>query len=98
MVSDGKYHTVELLTVKKNFTLKVDQGRARSIVNEGNKEYLRLTSPLYVGGMPAEPGQEATSKFHLRNNTSFDGRFRTRIVDTRQNDHNYTAASHFQAA
>lgn len=73
MVSDGKYHTVELLTVKKNFTLKVDQGKARSIVNEGNKEYLRLTSPLYIGGMPAEPGQEAIGRWHLRNNTSFDG-------------------------
>ena len=73
MVSDGRYHTVELLTVKKNFTLRVNQGKARSIVNEGTKEYLKLTSPLYIGGMPTEPGQEALRQWHLRNNTSFDG-------------------------
>jgi len=29
LVSDGHYHTVELLSVKKVFTLKVDSGVAR---------------------------------------------------------------------
>ncbi|KAF4517658.1 hypothetical protein B566_EDAN002890 [Ephemera danica] len=55
-VSDGQYHTAELLAIKKNFTLRVDNGRARSIINEGEREFLRLTSPLYLGGVPPEAG------------------------------------------
>ena len=31
ILSDGKYHKVELLAVKKNFTLRVDGGLARYI-------------------------------------------------------------------
>lgn len=73
MVADGKYHTVELLSIKKNFTLRVDHGKARSIVNEGSRDYLKLNSPLYIGGMPTEPGQEAFTRWHLRNVTSFNG-------------------------
>ncbi|XP_055372509.1 protein slit isoform X2 [Condylostylus longicornis] len=73
MVSDGKYHTVELLAIKKNFTLRVDGGLARSIINEGTKDYLKLTSPMYLGGLAAEPGQQAYKNWHLRNLTSFMG-------------------------
>lgn len=73
MVADGKYHTVELLAIKKNFTLRVDNGIARSIINEGTQEYLRLTSPLYIGGLTAEAGENAFTQFHLRNITSFNG-------------------------
>ena len=40
IVADGEYHHVEILAVKKNFTLKVDGGLARSIINEGKNEYL----------------------------------------------------------
>nr|CAD7195455.1 unnamed protein product [Timema douglasi] len=73
MVSDGKYHVAELLAIKKNFTLRVDKGLARSIINEGEHDYLRLTSPLFIGGIPPEPGQEAFTQWHLRNLTSFNG-------------------------
>lgn len=73
MVADGKYHIVELLAIKKNFTLRVDRGMARSIINQGEQEFLRLTSPLYIGGIPPEPGQNAFSQWHLRNLTSFNG-------------------------
>ena len=31
LVADGNYHTVEILALKKNFTLRVDGGLARSI-------------------------------------------------------------------
>ncbi|XP_014246205.1 protein slit isoform X2 [Cimex lectularius] len=72
-VSDGKYHIVELIAIKKNFTLRVDRGLARSMVNEGSQEYLRLTSPLYIGGVPSEAGQNAFTLWHLRNTTSFNG-------------------------
>lgn len=76
MVSDGQYHIAELIAVKKNFTLRVDRGLARSIINEGAKDYLRLTTPMYLGGIPPEPGKEAFTQWHLRNLTSFHGKFR----------------------
>ncbi|XP_025196872.1 protein slit [Melanaphis sacchari] len=73
MVADGKQHMVELLSIRKNFTLRVDGGVARSIINEGSRDYLRLTSPLFIGGIPPDPGAEAFNHFHLRNLTSFIG-------------------------
>lgn len=73
MVSDGQYHIAELLAIKKNFTLRVDRGLARSIINEGSKDYLRLNTPMYLGGIPPEPGQQAFTLWHLRNLTSFNG-------------------------
>lgn len=73
MVADGKQHMVELLAIRKNFTLRVDGGMARSIINEGSRDYIRLTSPLYIGGIPSDPGAEAFNHFHLRNLTSFNG-------------------------
>ncbi|KAG6461521.1 hypothetical protein O3G_MSEX012680 [Manduca sexta] len=73
MVSDGNYHKAELIAIKKNFTLRVDDGPARSIINEGSKEYLRLERPMYLGGVPEDVAKEAFSKWHLRNITSFKG-------------------------
>lgn len=74
MVADGKQHMVELLAIRKNFTLRVDGGVARSIINEGSRDFLKLTSPLYIGGIPSDPGAEAFNHFHLRNLTSFNGK------------------------
>ncbi|CAG9106517.1 unnamed protein product [Plutella xylostella] len=73
MVSDGAYHKAELLAVKKNFTLRVDDGPARSIINEGPKEFLRLERPMYIGGAPLDVATDAFNKWHLRNITSFKG-------------------------
>lgn len=72
-VSDGRYHTVELLSQKKNFTLRVDQGNARSMINEGEHEYLRLSTPLFIGGLPNEAAEKAARQWQLRNTTSFRG-------------------------
>jgi slit protein 2 len=73
MVSDGKYHMAELIAIKKNFTLRVDRGLARSIINEGARDFLHLTTPLFIGGVPPEVGERAVSQWHLRNVTSFSG-------------------------
>lgn len=73
MVADGQYHIAELIAIKKNFTLRVDRGLARSIINEGSKDYLRLNTPMYLGGIPTEPGLQAFTLWHLRNLTSFKG-------------------------
>lgn len=64
---------VELLAIKKNFTLRVDRGVARSIINEGSKDFLKLSTPMYLGGLPAEFAQHAYKQWHLRNLTSFRG-------------------------
>jgi len=73
LLSDGKYHMVELLAIKKNFTLRVDGGLARSIVNEGENDYLTVHNSMYVAGVAEEAGENALRLWHLRNNTSFNG-------------------------
>ncbi|KAF8787753.1 Protein slit like protein [Argiope bruennichi] len=72
-VSDGNPHTVELMLMKKNFTMRVDNGTSRTIVNEGVKEYLEVSSPLYIGGVSEEVASSALRQWHLRNTSSFDG-------------------------
>ncbi|XP_032672289.1 protein slit isoform X1 [Odontomachus brunneus] len=73
MVADGKSHMAELLAIKKNFTMRVDRGLARSIINDGPKEYLKLVTPMFVGGVTPEVAKVAFTEFHLRNITSFQG-------------------------
>ncbi|KAL4711335.1 hypothetical protein ACJJTC_019176 [Scirpophaga incertulas] len=98
MVSDGKYHKVELLAVKKNFTLRVDDGPARSIINEGNKEYLRLGAATYVGGVPSEAARQAFSRWHLRNVTSFKGCLKEAWINHKRTDFVNAARSQRAAA
>lgn len=86
MVADGKYHMVELLAIKKNFTLRVDRGLARSIINEGSKDYLKLTTPLFLGGLPIESGQQAYKNWQLRNLTSFKGCMKEVWINHKQVD------------
>lgn len=86
MVSDGKYHMVELLAIKKNFTLRVDRGLARSIINEGSKDFLKLVTPLFLGGLPIESGQQAFKNWHLRNLTSFKGCMKEVWINHKQVD------------
>ncbi|CAG0888765.1 unnamed protein product [Cyprideis torosa] len=72
-VSDGEAHKVELLAVQRNFTLRVDGGVPRTIINDGEREYLDIMTPLYVGGVPVEIGARAKGQWHLRNITSLSG-------------------------
>ena len=89
ILSDGRYHRVELIAVKKNFTLRVDGGLARSIVNDGknekkyfsmnsllcvgDNEYLNVRSSMFIAGVSAGAGEQALKLWHLRNSTSFNG-------------------------
>lgn len=82
----NRYHMVELLAIKKNFTLRVDRGLARSIINEGSKEYLKLTSSMFLGGLPSEPAQQAYKQWHLRNLTSFKGCMKEVWINHKQVD------------
>ncbi|XP_030754149.1 protein slit-like, partial [Sitophilus oryzae] len=83
---DGQYHTAELIAIKKNFTLRVDRGLARSIINDGSKDYLKLTTPMYLGGIPPEPGEHAYTDWHLRNLTSFNGCMKEVWINHKQVD------------
>ena len=86
LVADGNYHTVEILAIKKNFTLRVDGGLARSIVNEGPNEFLNVRSPLHIAGVPAQTGTKAWKQWHLRNTTSFIGCIKEVYVNNKLSD------------
>ncbi|KAI5634638.1 EGF-like domain-containing protein [Phthorimaea operculella] len=94
MVSDGAYHKAELLAIKKNFTLRVDDGPARSIINEGVKEYLRLERAVYLGGVPQDVAEKAFAKWHLRNITSFKGCLKEAWINHKRVD--FTNAARMQ--
>ena len=43
------------------------------MINEGEHEYLRLSTPLFIGGLPSEAAEKAARQWQLRNTTSFRG-------------------------
>ncbi|CAL4094795.1 unnamed protein product [Meganyctiphanes norvegica] len=73
MVSDENEHTVELLLVRQNFTLRVDGGISRSMMNAGEMEFLEVETPVFLGGVPADVGKHALGLWQLRNISSFQG-------------------------
>ena len=72
-VSDGRYHHLELILAKKNFTMRVDGGQHRTIVNEGVKEYLETKSSLFVGGLSPEAANSAVRNWQIWNSSSLEG-------------------------
>lgn len=72
-VNDGKYHSVEFLLIKKNFTMRVDGGSPRTIINEGIREYLDVKTPLFIGGLPDDAAQKAFKQWHIWNASSLEG-------------------------
>ncbi|OXA44085.1 Protein slit [Folsomia candida] len=87
MIADGEEHRVELLAIKKNFTMRVDGGKARSIINDGEKDMLKLTTPLFIGGLPSNVAATALNLWHLRNSTSFHGCLSTVIINHKRVDY-----------
>lgn len=72
-VDDDKLHVLELLLQKQNFTMRVDGGMARTVVNEGGNKYLDVDDDVYLGGISEEKSREAVHKFQIRDKTSFRG-------------------------
>lgn len=73
-VSDGLFHEITFELVKKNFTMRVDGGSSRTIINEGVKEYLEISeNSLYIGGIPEDVAHEAVRNWHIWNPTSLEG-------------------------
>jgi Laminin G domain len=57
----------------KNMTMKVDSGTPRTIINDGEHQFMDLEEPLYLGGLPASVKDSAFKKWHIRNTVSFNG-------------------------
>ncbi|OQR71391.1 protein slit-like [Tropilaelaps mercedesae] len=87
-VSDGGFHSLELLLWGRNLTMRVDRGNARSIINAGVNEYLDLDArnPLYIGGLPAGRAEAAVRLWHLKNVTSFVGCMQSVFVNEESQD------------
>ena len=66
---------MEMLTEGSNFTFRVDGGYARPIVNPSEQGSLEAAEPLFIGGLPMEKATYAVRNWHLRNVTSFRGKY-----------------------
>ncbi|CAG2114694.1 unnamed protein product [Medioppia subpectinata] len=94
MVSDGRYHQIEFLLVKKNITMRVDGGQQRTIVNEGSKEYLECKSSLYIGGMPEKVANNALKNWQIWNSSSLEGCMREILMNGNPPDLNGARRQH----
>lgn len=73
-VDDEQHHTIELLVSQKNFTMRVDNGFPRTVINEGNHKYLDVEDDMFLGGIPEHISERAQRKFHIRDGSSFKGK------------------------
>ncbi|XP_077992142.1 slit homolog 2 protein-like [Glandiceps talaboti] len=80
-INDGKFHVLEIMMVKKNVTMTIDDGRPLFVINDGDNEYLNVDTPLFIGGLPEEVRNHAKRQLHVRNGTSFNGCMRTVLVN-----------------
>ena len=78
----GAWHLVELIAAGKNMTMRVDGGTARTIINDGERQFMELEEPLYLGGLPASVRDSAKKKYHVRNADSFNGKRRRLMCST----------------
>ena len=72
-VDDDKFHSIELLVSQRNFTMRVDNGMSRTVINEGNHQYLDVGDDMFLGGVPDHVSGRAQRKFHIRDGSSFKG-------------------------
>jgi hypothetical protein len=72
-VDDEKFHTIELLISQRNFTMRVDNGYPRTVINEGAHKYLEVEDDMFLGGVPRHISTRAERKFHIRDGSSFKG-------------------------
>lgn len=72
-VNDDRIHNIELLLNRRNFTMRVDGGVSRSVLNQGNRDFLDINDDVYFGGLPPEVSTRAQRKFHIRSQSSFRG-------------------------
>lgn len=93
-VNDDRLHTVELIVHHRNFTMRVDGGVSRSVVNMGESEYLDVKDDVYIGGLSSDKSAEAHKKFQIRSQTSFKGCFQGVYVNGKQLDFSVSKSNH----
>lgn len=55
-------------------SINMISGIPQTIINEGDREHLELTEPLYMGGIAVDIKNNAFNKWHIRHTESFGGR------------------------
>jgi len=80
---------VELIAAGKNMTMRVDGGAARTIINDGEHQFMELEEPLYLGGLPASVRESAKKKYHVRNTDSFNGKQNLMSADVVSRQHSF---------
>ncbi|XP_056004929.1 slit homolog 2 protein-like isoform X2 [Ostrea edulis] len=93
-VNDDRLHTVELLIHHRNFTMRVDDGVSRSVVNMGDSKYLDVKDDMYIGGLSANKSSLAHQKFQIRSQTSFKGCFHGFYINGKQLDFSASKYNH----
>lgn len=93
-VDDDKHHKLELLVHQHNFTMRVDGGFPRTVINQGSNQYLDVDGDLYLGGLPHDISQRAMDKFHIRDGSSFKGCFQEVLVNGKRLDFMITKRNH----
>ncbi|XP_033756353.1 protein slit-like isoform X1 [Pecten maximus] len=85
-VNDDRIHYIELMLNRRNFTMRVDGGVSRSVVNQGNRDFLDINDDVYFGGLPTDVSARARSKFHIRSESSFRGCYQSVYVNNKLMD------------
>nr|XP_022340062.1 slit homolog 2 protein-like isoform X3 [Crassostrea virginica] len=93
-VNDDHLHNVELIIHHRNFTMRVDGGVSRSVVNMGESEYLDVKDDMYIGGLSSGKSSEAHQKFQIRSQTSFKGCFQGVYINGKQLDFSVSKYNH----
>ncbi|XP_053407432.1 protein slit-like isoform X1 [Mercenaria mercenaria] len=93
-VDDEKFHTIELLVSQRNFTMRVDNGYPRTVINEGAHQYLDVSDDMFLGGVPRHISTRAERKFHIRDGSSFKGCFSQVLINGKPLDFMVTKRNH----
>ncbi|XP_052227939.1 protein slit-like isoform X2 [Dreissena polymorpha] len=93
-IDDDKFHTIELLVSQRNFTMRVDDGVARTVINEGNHQYLEVDDDMFLGGIPKHISERAQRRFHIRDGSSFKGCFAQVLINGKPLDFMVSKKNH----
>lgn len=66
---------MELLVQGQNISLRIDGGQTRQMANRGDSLYLKVNSSLFIGGISQDLAPHALRYWHLRNASSFVGKY-----------------------
>ncbi|XP_052772750.1 protein slit-like isoform X2 [Mya arenaria] len=93
-IDDDQFHTIELLVSQRNFTMRVDSGVPRTVINEGDHQYLAVDDDMFLGGVPRHVSDRAQRKFHIRDGSSFKGCFAQVLINGKPLDFMVSKKNH----